>query len=266
VSAILQISDTHFGTETPAVVEALLRLAGELCPDLLVLSGDVTQRARASQFRAAADFLKRMPVPHRLVLPGNHDIPLYNLLGRIFSPYGNFQRSFGSDLEPVFESQDLLVVGVNTTRPTRHTVGEVSPRQIEAVVRRLKGASVEQLRVVVAHQPVRATRDSDVKNLLRNRQSAVHAWALAGADLILGGHVHLPHVRPLREVHELPRPVWSVLAGTAVSHRVRGDVPNSVNLIRYRKEDEPRNCTVERWDYDGHGAFVLFERQVLLLQ
>ncbi|WP_026841706.1 metallophosphoesterase family protein [Citrifermentans bremense] len=266
MSAILHISDTHFGTEIPAVVEALLQLAGDLRPDLLVLSGDVTQRARAWQFKAAVDFLGRMPVPHLLVIPGNHDLPLFNILGRVFSPYGNFQRSFGRNLEPVFESQELLVVGVNTTRPSRHKHGEVSPRQIETVSRRLQTGSPRQLRVVAAHQPVRATRQSDVKNLLRNHPYAIHAWAEAGADLILGGHVHLPHVRLLNEVHEIPRRVWSVLAGTAVSRRVRGEIPNSVNLIRYRIENEPRSCLVERWDYAARRVFCLAEREILLLQ
>ena len=266
MSSILQISDTHFGTEQPAVVEALLHLAAEHVPDLLVLSGDVTQRARSAQFQAALEFLERMPVADKLVLPGNHDIPLYNLLRRAISPYRNFQRILGADLEPQFESHDLLVIGVNTTRPSRHTVGEISDAQIERVSRRLAGAKDCQLRVVVAHQPVRVTRDSDIKNLLINHQKAIHAWSGAGADLVLGGHIHLPHVRPLMEVHDLPRPLWSVLAGTAVSRRVRGDVPNSVNLIRYRAGNQPRRCTVERWDYDPRGAFLLAECQALHLQ
>lgn len=266
MSSILQISDTHFGTEQPAVVEALLQLAREHSPDLLVLSGDVTQRARVCQFKAALEFLKRMPVADRLVLPGNHDIPLYNVLGRIFSPYRNYQRNLSENLEPEFESHDLLVLGVNTTRPSHHTVGEVSDVQIERVSRRLAGANGSQLRVVVAHQPVRATRDSDIKNLLLNHERAIHAWSEAGADLVLGGHIHLPHVRPLKEVHDLPRPLWSVLAGTAVSRRVRGDIPNSVNLIRYREADLPRHCIVERWDFNPRGAFLLAERQTLNLQ
>lgn len=266
MSSILQISDTHFGTEQPVVVEALLQLAGEHAPDLLVLSGDVTQRARITQFKAAVDFLRRMPVKNCLVLPGNHDIPLYNLLGRAFAPYRNYRKSFGDNMEPQFESPDLLVICVNTTRPSRHTVGEVSAEQIEQVSRSLRRATPAQLRVVVAHQPVRAIRDSDLKNLLRNHENAVHAWAEAGADLILGGHVHLPHIRPLKEVFpELARPLWSVLAGTAISHRVRGDVPNSVNLIRYSCDEEPRNCVVERWDHDGRGTFLLADREVLIL-
>lgn len=266
MSSVLHISDTHFGTEQPEVVEALLQLAQDHAPDLLVLSGDVTQRARISQFRTARKFLERMPVPNCLVLPGNHDIPLFNVLGRLFSPYRNYRSSLGGDLEPEFESQELLVLGVNTTRPSRHTVGEISDQQIERVSCRLRAASPVQLRIIVAHQPVRATRESDIKNLLHNHQAAIHAWAEAGADLILGGHIHLPHVRPLKEVHDLPRTLWSVLAGTAVSRRVRGDVPNSVNLIRYHRDSEPLNCTVQRWDHDARGVFLLADSQTLLLQ
>lgn len=265
MSTLLQISDTHFGTEKPEVVQALVQLARDHSPELLVLSGDVTQRARLRQFQAAHNFLLHVPVPDLLVIPGNHDIPLFNLFARAFFPYRNYLLTFGS-LEPEFESQDLLVLGVNSTRPSRHTVGSVSLDQVERVCGRLTAAREGQLRVVVAHQPVRATRDSDLKNLLRGHEEAVRAWSCAGADLILGGHIHLPHVRPLKEVFsDLPRQVWSVLAGTAVSRRVRGEVPNSVNLIRYRADETPMNCLVERWDFNERGTFLLAESQLLLL-
>ena len=266
MSTVLHLSDTHFGTEQPEVVEALLQLATDHSPDLLVLSGDVTQRARRTQFEAAVAFLKRMPIPHVLVLPGNHDIPLFNIVRRLISPYLNHQRSFGANLEPEFESPTLLVLGVNTTRPLRHTAGRISLEQIDRVSRRLMSATPVQLRIVVTHQPVHVTRLSDEKNLLRGREAAIHAWSRAGADLVLGGHIHLPHVRPLHEVLvDLPRPVWSVLAGTAVSSRVRGEIPNSVNLIRYRQEEKPRQCSVERWDHARDG-FALAANHILLLQ
>ena len=267
MSTVLQLSDIHFGTEQPEVVEALLQLTREQKPDLLIISGDVTQRARRSQYDAALTFLERMPVPNTLVLPGNHDIPLYNLFQRFISPYYNYQRAFGTDLEPAFESDELMVLGVNTTRRSRHTVGRISWEQIDRVSHRLMTASPRQLRIVVTHQPVAITRSSDEKNLLRGREAAVHAWADAGADLILAGHIHLPHVRPLKEVFpELKRPVWSVLAGTALSYRVRGDIPNSVNLIRYQSEDPPLVCMIERWDHHSSGAFKLVETHPLRLQ
>jgi 3',5'-cyclic AMP phosphodiesterase CpdA len=251
MSLLLQVSDTHFGTEQPWVVEALLAMVREQPPDVVVLSGDITQRARRSQFRAARTFVDRLAAPATLVLPGNHDIPLFNVFARIFYPYGNHQRAFGPDLEPTFESADLLVTTVNTTRPSRHKHGEVSLAQIQRVANRLRRATGQQLRIVVTHQPVHVTRTKEEKNLLRGHGEAVREWARAGADLVLGGHIHLPYVRPLRErFHDLPRGVWIVNAGTAVSTRVRYDAGNSINLIRYAGADKLRQCAVERWDYN----------------
>jgi 3',5'-cyclic AMP phosphodiesterase CpdA len=252
MSVVLQVADTHFGTEQPAVVEALLRLVHVLRPDLVVLSGDVTQRARRSQFRTARAFVERLAVPATLVLPGNHDIPLFNIVARLFAPYANYRRVFGTVLEPEFESTDLLVVGVNTTRPWRHKDGEVAGEQIARVCGRLQQAHAAQLRIVVTHQPVHVIRPEDEHNLLHGRREAVYAWARAGVDLILGGHIHLPYVRPLCErFSDLPRPIWVVQAGTAVSSRVRNGAPNSVNVIRYTPAKCPRHCLVERWNHDA---------------
>jgi 3',5'-cyclic AMP phosphodiesterase CpdA len=250
MSLLLQVSDTHFGTEQPWVVEALLAMVREQPPDVVVLSGDITQRARRAQFRAARAFVDQLAAPATLVLPGNHDIPLFNIVARIFYPYANHQRVFGSNLEPAFESADLLVITVNTTRPSRHKHGEVSVEQIQRVADRLRRATSQQLRVVVTHQPVHVTRMKEEKNLLRGNGEAVRQWARAGADLVLGGHIHLPYVRPLRErFPDLPRAVWMINAGTAVSTRIRHDAPNSINLIRYAGADKVRQCAVERWDY-----------------
>jgi len=268
MSLLLQVSDTHFGTEQPSVVEALLRLVHVQPPDLVVLSGDITQRARRSQFRAAQTFVARLAVPTTLVLPGNHDIPLFNVVARLLAPYANYQRVFGMALEPEFESADLLVIGVNTTRPSRHKDGEVSASQVARVCRRLRRAHDGQLRVVVTHQPVHVTRPEDEPNVLHGHREAVGAWASAGADLLLGGHIHLPYVRPLRErFRDLPRSVWAVQAGTAVSSRVRDGIPNSVNLIRYTCAERPRRCVVERWDHDAPvQRFTLVDQTEIRLQ
>jgi 3',5'-cyclic AMP phosphodiesterase CpdA len=258
MSLLLQISDTHFGTEQLAVMEALLRVVHEQVPDVTVLSGDITQRARQAQFRAARAFVDRLAVPATLVLPGNHDIPLFNLVARMFYPYANHERVFGRALEPVFASPDLLVIGVNTTRPSRHIDGEVSADQIQQVAQRLRRATREQLRIVVTHQPVHVTRLEEEKNLLHGHREAVQEWANAGVDLLMGGHIHLPYVRPLNErFNGLPRRVWVVQAGTAVSTRVRYDAPNSLNLIRYTAAERPQHCVVERWDH--HAAVHRFE-------
>ena len=254
MSVLMQISDTHFGTERPAVVEALVALALQQRPDLLVLSGDITQRARQAEFRAARAFMDRLGAP-MLAIPGNHDIPLFNVWARLQRPYAGHMAAFGSELEPVHWSPDLLVVGVNTTRARRHKDGEVSARQIERVAQILKGANAEQLRVVVVHQPVAVTRAEDRPNLLRGHAHALERWAAAGADLVMGGHIHLPYVL---EIQGVARAMWAVQAGTAVSSRVRPGAPNSVNLLRWESGALPRFCSIEQWDFSQNEQRFVF--------
>jgi 3',5'-cyclic AMP phosphodiesterase CpdA len=249
VSLIVQVSDTHFGTEVEPVLVALRNLVELEQPVLVIVSGDITQRARRSQFRAARSFIDQLTAGRVLVVPGNHDIPLFNLFARLFHPYANYASAFGSELEPEYESERLLVLGLKTTRRRRHKDGEVSEEQIERVAERLRRAKPDQLRIVVTHQPVHVIRERDVANLLHNSERAVRRWSEAGVDLCVGGHIHLPYVRSLNErFSDLPRAVWAVQAGTAVSRRIREGVPNSINVIRY-PVSTPNTCQVERWDF-----------------
>lgn len=257
MSVLLQISDTHFGTEQPEVVEALVALASRQRPDVVVLSGDITQRARPSQFRAAKAFVDRLGAPV-LAIPGNHDIALFDLWARLTRPYARYAAVFGAQLEPVHSSSDLLVVGVNTTRAWRHKNGEVSAAQIDRVAKLLTAASPRQLRVVVVHQPAAVPRARDRPDLLRGHGDATRAWSAAGADLVMGGHIHLPYTLAL---HGLARRLWVVQAGTAVSSRTRVEAPNSVNLVRWSGAADGRGiqpqdgseagggCLIERWDF-----------------
>ncbi len=253
----MQISDTHFGTEQPQVVEALVALAGQQQPDLVVLSGDITQRARPVEFRAAKAFVGRLGVPV-LAIPGNHDIALFDLWARLTRPYARYATAFGTELEPVHASPDWLVVGVNTTRAWRHKNGEVSTAQIDRVAELLRTASPAQLRVVVVHQPMAVTEARDQHNLLRGHGDALQAWSAAGADVLMGGHIHLPYTLGLEGYK---RRMWVVQAGTAVSSRTRPGVPNSVNILRWSKASTEQSqlskgphrlgptCCIERWDY-----------------
>jgi 3',5'-cyclic AMP phosphodiesterase CpdA len=265
MTTLLQVSDTHFGTEQAPVVSALISLSHELAPDVLVVSGDITQRARRGQFRAARNFVDAIAPPCLVVIPGNHDIPLFNVIARAFAPYGNYSRAFGGDLEPSFQNRDLLLIGVNTTRPRRRKDGELSARQIKHVSERLRSAAPSQLRIVVVHQPVFAIRPGDERNLLHGHRIALPVWAEAGADIVMGGHIHLPYVRSLRATFpDLPREVWTVQAGTAVSSRIREGIANSVNVVRCVDSAAPRRCTVERWDYSAPSRrFVMHTAQTL---
>ena len=257
MSVLLQISDTHFGTEQPLVLEALVALAAQQRPDLVVLSGDITQRARPSQFRAAKAFVDRLGAPF-LAIPGNHDIALFDLWSRLTRPYARYAKAFGANLEPVHASPDLLVIGVNTTRAWRHKNGEVSSAQIDRVAKLLSAASPQQLRLVVVHQPAAVAQVDERCNLLRGHDAALQAWSAAGADLVLGGHIHLPYTLAL---HGLPRRLWVLQAGTAVSARTRPEAPNSVNILRWcealgthgdlaqARAGKAESCLIEQWDF-----------------
>lgn len=263
---LLHISDTHFGTERDNVTEALLRLHRQLAPEVVVLSGDVTQRATRVQFAAARRFVDRLQGSMLLAVPGNHDVPLFNLLARFTTPLRRFRHCFGADIEPILDTPDLLLIGVNTVRPHWHKDGSVSAEQIQRVASRLRLAGSRQLRVVITHHPLEVTRAIDEPNRARHADEAIRAWLNAGADLLLGGHIHLPYLLALGSRYpEIGRDAWVLQAGTAVSQRVRGPVSNSVNLIVHAERayendqnggntcstcDGARRCLVQRWDFD----------------
>lgn len=257
--ALLHLSDPHFGTERPHVVEALLRCVAEQAVSVMVISGDITQRARRGQFRRARVFVDRLretaPDAPVLVLPGNHDIPLFNLPARLLHPFAGFCRAFGMDLEPSYEDAQIQIQLVNTVSRWRHTDGVVGAAQVARVARRLAQARAGQLRVVVTHQPAAVVREVDAPDLLRGHAAAIRHWSQAGADLLLGGHIHLPYIHAPRADGAAAHGMWVVQAGTAVSSRIRHEAGNSFNLIRYGGhgagvgDPVARACMVERWDY-----------------
>lgn len=262
MSTIVQLSDPHFGTELPHVAAALQRLVKSLSAKVLIVSGDITQRAQRDEFAAARKFIDQLGIANQLVVPGNHDIPLFNVPARALMPYRGFRRVFGKELEPTYSARDLLVITVNTTRRYRHVDGEVSNAQLERVETLLKNASKEQLRIVVTHQPVSVLRTEDEVDLLHRHAGAIRRWTAAGVDLILGGHIHLPFIVPLHEQYsDLTREAWAVQAGTCMSSRLRHEAGNSINVIRYQGYmlEAPthgsfaarykRCCSIERWDY-----------------
>ncbi|QPF73928.1 metallophosphoesterase [Roseateles sp. DAIF2] len=244
---LLQLSDPHFGTERPEVMAALAALVAEQRPSLLLLSGDITQRATAAQFAAARAYVERLAVPRLLALPGNHDLPLLNLPLRCAAPYRRYARAFGAPHDAVHEEADLLLLTLNSSRWYRHKNGELSEAQVEAAAERLRRARPGQLRVLALHHPLAAITERDRReNLLRGHAEVLARWADAGADLVLGGHIHLPYLLPLRP-GAAARPLWVLQAGTALSRRLRGGLPNSVNLLRIAPG---RRALAERWDHD----------------
>ncbi len=265
MSVLLQVSDPHFGTELPEVLAALQHLVERQKPQVLVVSGDITQRATVAQFQRARRWLDALPVADRLILPGNHDIPLFNLLMRAVWPYERYRRGLAQTaLSPDLQSGPFHLVGVKTTRRLRHIDGQISADQIAAAERRLAAAAPTALRLVVTHQPLWVDRTQDLRNRCHGADVALQRLTAAGADLFLAGHIHWPFVEALPQCAT----AWAVNAGTCASRRIREGAPNSCNLIRYAPDQgsSDRQCEVERWDCPLDGAgFRLVRRHTLQL-
>ena len=256
---IAHLSDPHFGTIVPEVRDALLAQLIAQPPDLIVLTGDITQRARRDQFMEARDFLRALPPVQRLCLPGNHDIPLFDVVTRVLNPYGKFRNFISADLEPEFVDDRIAVLCVDATRRLRHTDGELGERQIQRVARRL--AMLDRpFRVIATHQPLAAVVASDRSNVSKGADQALDHWISAGADLFIGGHIHLPYCLEVRTA-DLRDSSVLLQAGTCLSHRIRSGIPNSYNLVTLQRVDGVRRISVERRDYDqASGRFMLAQR------
>ncbi|MET0292393.1 MAG: metallophosphoesterase [Steroidobacteraceae bacterium] len=246
------IGDTHFGRVDAGALEALLNDLRESPPSLVIVAGDLTQRARRSEFRAARDFLKALPSP-ALAIPGNHDLPLFDLPRRLLHPYGRFRHYISAELEPTALLPEAAVFGADATRRLRHKDGVFDRRQIGRIADRLRQAD-RPFRVVVAHQPLAALHADDAHNVADGSDRALKHWLAAGADLFVGGHVHRGYCLAVgRERRGIV-----VQAGTAVSTRRRHGLPNSYYRIELELSDDgSRRMRILRRDHDpARGQFA----------
>jgi 3',5'-cyclic AMP phosphodiesterase CpdA len=245
MTVLAHLSDPHFGTESAAVQEALLEDLHAAPVDLVVVTGDITQRARTRQFRAARAFLDALPAVSCIALPGNHDLPLFDWWTRLRRPYGGYRRFVADALEPHYTDERLALLCVDATRVLRHKHGVLGGEQIERAARRL-ACCRQPFRVLATHQPLAVPVASERHNLARGAAHALGRWISAGVDLFLGGHIHLPYCLLARAG---PRAAVVSHAGTAISRRTRPGVPNSYTRITL---DAPAGrMRLERRDYDA---------------
>lgn len=258
MTVLMHLSDLHFGAHDPPVCAAAQRLAQRLGVAMVVVSGDLTQRATAVQFEQAARFVQGLNARATLVLPGNHDLPLVAWWMRWGRAYERYEEQFGLDQEPVRQMGPFYVVGVNTTRAWRHERGSLSSAQIDRVAALLGRAPPGAWRVVASHHPLAARDQADRSHRPRRADEALERWSNAGAHMLLSGHVHSPVLLQLR-----PH-LWACSAGTAVSKRLRGGSPNSLVVLSVEVSGAVTTGWARyaaRWDFDaGAGEFVCVQR------
>lgn len=246
---LVHLSDLHFGRVDGALLEPLTRLIHRLQPNLVVVSGDLTQRAKSEQFQEARAWLDTLPRP-QIVVPGNHDISLYNVYRRFFEPLTRYKRYITDDLSPTFIDDEIAVVGVNTARSLTFKDGRINKDQVAHVRERFAGLPDHLVRIVVTHHPFDLPEGHKEESDLVDRATmAMAAFAKIGVDVLLCGHLHGRHAGNTMDRYQFEDYAAVVVhAGTATSTRGRGEV-NSFNVLHV---DDGR-VEVETYGWDMLG-------------
>jgi len=255
--SIVHLSDLHFGRVNHEVISPLIEAIAKINPDLVAVSGDLTQRARSHQFKQARAFLDRLPKP-QIVVPGNHDVPLHNVWARFLEPLSRYRHFITEDLRPAYHDEEIAVLGVNTARSSTIKGGRVNEEQVAWMSERFCALDPETVRIVVTHHPFDLPAGHDERHLVGRARMAMEALASCGADVFLAGHLHLSHTTHSALRYQIQgHSALVVQAGTATSARGRGE-ENSFNVVHV---DRP-HITVERFEWQpDRREFVLTTRE-----
>ena len=247
MTRIVHLSDLHFGAHDERLVEAVDWQVDHLKPDLVVISGDFTQRARTEQFREACEFLEGLRERGHEVLgvPGNHDVPLYDVLRRFLSPLTRYRRFIDESLCPFIELPGVAVLGINTARSLTFKDGRINKDQVEFIRETFSRTPSEAMRILVTHHPLLALEvGGEVDRAIGGQELALDAVEESGVDMLLAGHNHHASSQDVSELVTRAGGVLVVQAGTATSTRVR-EQEQSFNTI-----DIAESCatiTVNAW-------------------
>lgn len=237
--SIFHVSDVHFGPpHRPRVAQGVLGMIEERRPDLVVVSGDLTQRAQPEQFRQARAFVDAIPVP-TIVVPGNHDVPMYRVWQRVFDPFGCYRRHFSEELEPIYRDESLLVIGINTAFNWTIKEGRIKLSRLLEVGELLSSVPRGMFKVVVAHHHLIPPPNFGTQTVLSNAYDAMDLFSTVGLDLVLSGHLHQSYIGNSEEFYPKGRPpVVVVHSGTTTSSRGRAGERerNSCNWIQFDDE------------------------------
>ena len=226
---LAHLSDIHFGGENGPALAAARETVNAGAFDLLVVSGDLTRLGEPGEFAAARDWLAGLKGP-RVVTPGNHDAPYLAWPERIFAPFRRFEAAIGPARAQTYVGEDLAVRGLNTARGIQPRLnwskGQIDPGQTREAVAWFAAAAPAAARVLVCHHPLIEMVGGPMTGRVWGGEAAARAFAGAGIDLVLSGHIHAPFVWPYPFGD---RRTYAVGAGT-LSLRERG-CPAGFNLV-----------------------------------
>lgn len=250
MTRIVHLSDLHFGAHDERLVKAVAVQIDELKPDLVVVSGDFTQRARTEQFREACEFLEGLrDRGHEVIgVPGNHDVPLYDVLRRFLSPLARYRRFIDETLCPFVELPGVAVLGINTARSLTFKDGRINRDQVEFIRETFARTPSETVRVLVTHHPLFALKVGDeVERAIGRQEMALDAVEESGVDMVLAGHAHHASSQDAGDLVTRAGGVLVVQAGTATSTRVR-EQEQSFNTVDIAEGSA--TITVHAWNGD----------------
>lgn len=246
---IVHLSDLHFGRVDERIIAPLVERIKAIRPDLVAVSGDLTQRARRRQFQQASAFLGRLPFV-KVVVPGNHDVPLFNIAARLFDPFGGYRRWIGPDLEPAYIDDEVAIVGLNSARALiTGGRGRLNTEQVEVAAARLRLLPATAIRVIVTHHPFDVPEGFPAEHLVGRASIAMQRFAEAGADLFLAGHLHVSHVGHTADRYSIAGHSALVVQAGTISTRGRGEL-NTFNVLRIGRPE----LSIERYSWESGGS------------